>query len=49
MGAPVFVFLFFILFFLFRAVPRHMEIPRLGVESEPQLLAYTAVIAMPDP
>ena len=26
-----------------------MEVPRLGVESELQLLAYTTVTAMPDP
>ena len=25
-----------------------MEVPRLGVESEPQLLTYTAAPAMPD-
>ena len=29
--------------------PRHMEVPRLGVESELQLLAYTTATAMPDP
>ena len=29
--------------------PRHMEVPRLGVESELQPLAYTTAIAMPDP
>ena len=27
---------------------QHMEVPRLGVESEPQLLAYTTAIATPD-
>ena len=27
----------------------HMEVPRLGVESELQLLAYTTATAMPDP
>ena len=27
---------------------RHMEVPRLGVKSELQLLAYTTAIAMPD-
>ena len=26
-----------------------MEVPRLGVESELQLLAYTTATAMPDP
>ena len=29
--------------------PQHMEVPRLGVQSEPQLLAYTTATAMPDP
>ena len=28
---------------------RHMEVPRLGVESEPQLPVYTTATAMPDP
>ena len=32
-----------------RPSPRHMEIPRLGVESELQLPAYTTATAMPDP
>ena len=27
----------------------HMEVPRLGVESEMQLLAYATATAMPDP
>ena len=27
----------------------HVEVPRLGVESEPQLPAYTTATAMPDP
>ena len=27
----------------------HMEVPRLGVKLELQLLAYTTAIAMPDP
>ena len=26
-----------------------MEVPRLGIKSEPQLLAYTIATAMPDP
>ena len=38
-----------VLFLFFSAHLRHMEVPRLGVESELQLLAYTAAIAMPDP
>ena len=29
--------------------PQHMELPRLGVESELQLPAYTTVTATPDP
>ena len=29
--------------------PQHMEVPRLGVESELQLLAYTTATAMRDP
>ena len=33
----------------FRAHPRHVEVLRLGVESELQLLAYTTATAMPDP
>ena len=40
--------LFFGLFCLFRAVLWHMEVPRLGVESELQPLAYTTATAMPD-
>ena len=30
------------------AHPRHMEVPRLGVESEQQLQAYTTATATPD-
>ena len=33
---------------LFRATPQCMEVPRLGVESELQLPAYTTATAMPD-
>ena len=36
-----------IFFYLFRAVPQHMKVPRLGVESEVQLLDFTAATAMP--
>ena len=40
---------FFSFFFCFlRLYPRHMEIPRLGVESESQLLAYATATAMQD-
>ena len=40
----LFFFLFFILLYLW-----HMEVPRLGVESELQLPAFTTATAMPDP
>ena len=41
-------FLSFLFFFFFLWLhPQHMEIPRLGVELELQLLAYTTAIAMP--
>ena len=29
--------------------PQHMEVPRLGVESELQLLTYITATAMPEP
>ena len=35
----------FFFFFVLRLHPQHMEIPRLGVESELQLLVYTKAIA----
>ena len=37
---------FFFSFFLFRAALWHMEVPRLGVELELQLPAYTIATAM---
>ena len=41
---------FFSLSFVFLGPhPRHMEVPRLGVESELQLPAYATATAMPDP
>ena len=42
---------FFILFFFFflGPLPQHVEIPRIGVQSELQLLAYTTATAMPYP
>jgi len=48
------VFLFFVFCFLFFFVflgphPRHMEVPRLGVELELLLPAYARATAMPDP
>ena len=44
----VFVFLFCFVFFL-GLRPWHMEVPRLGVELELQLLAYTTDTATQDP
>ena len=42
--------LFFFVFFVFLGLhPWHMEVPRLGVELELQLPAYTTATAMPDP
>ena len=37
------------LFFLGGAHPWHMELPRLGVELELQLLVYTTAAATPEP
>ena len=39
---------FFFFFGLFRAAPRHMEVPRPGVESELWPLTYATAIAIPD-
>ena len=44
----LFIYLFIYVFFL-GPHPWHMEIPRLGVESELQLLAYATATAMQDP
>ena len=43
------VFLFLFLFYFLRPHLWHMEIPRLGAESELQLLAYTTATALPNP
>ena len=43
-----FLFLFFLFCFL-GLHPQHMVVPRLGVELERQLPAYTTATAMPDP
>ena len=44
-----FLFWFGFLFFRFLGLhPRHVEVPRLGVESELQLLAYTTATATLD-
>ena len=45
--AIFFLFLFIIFFFLWLHL-QHMEVPRLGVESELQLLAFTTATAMWD-
>ena len=41
-------FLFVCLFALFFPHLRHMEVPRLGVKSELQQLAYSTATATPD-
>ena len=43
----LFIYLQFFFFLLLGLYPRHMEVPRLGVQLELQLLAYTT--AVPDP
>ena len=40
--------LFFFFFFFLELPPQHMEVPRLEVQSELQLLAYARVTATPD-
>ena len=44
-----YVLLIFFFFFLFRATPAHMKIPRIRVILELQLPAYTTATAIPDP
>ena len=47
-----FYFYFFILFYFIAFLGPHlrrMEVPRVGIESEVQLLAYTTASAMQDP
>jgi len=44
---PVFFFFFFFCFL--GPCPRHTEVPKLAVESELQMPAYTTATAMPDP
>ena len=44
-----FFFLSFFLFVFLGLHSWHMEVPRLGVESEVQLLAYNVATAIPDP
>ena len=45
----VHVCVYFFLFFFLGPHPWHVEVPRLGVESELQLLAYATATATPDP
>ena len=47
----IFFFFFFavVVVFAFWPYPRHMKVPRLGVQSERQLPAYARATAMPDP
>ena len=42
------LFLFVFFFFFLEPHPQHMEVSRLGVETEPQLSAYTTDTATPD-
>ena len=42
-------YLIFFFFFFSGPHPWHMEVPRLGVDLEPQLPAYTIAMATPDP
>jgi len=44
---PHFIFIYLFIYFLGQH-PQHMEVPRLGAESELWLLAYTTATAMPD-
>ena len=43
------IFLFVLFLSFIGSHPRHMEVPRLGVELELWLLAYTTATATPDP
>ena len=45
----VHLFTYVYMYFLFRAAPTHMEVPRLEVKSELQLPAYVTAIATLDP
>ena len=55
MGTPecsfvvLIVFFFFFLFLFLGLNLWHIEVPRLGVQSEPYLLAYPTATTMPDP
>ena len=45
MSANIYIHQIFVIFFL-GPNPQHMEVPRLGVDSELQLPAYTTATAM---
>ena len=45
----IFCFFVFCFFVFFGPHPRHEEVPRLGVESKLQLLAYTTATTTQDP
>ena len=47
--SQLFLFCFVFVFVFLGLHQRHMEVPRLGVESEQQLPAYVIATAMPDP
>ena len=47
-GFYFFIFIFYFIFVFLRPHLWHMEVPRLGVESEPQLSAYTTAMATRD-
>ena len=46
---PLHPFIYLFIFVFLGLHLRHMDVPRLGVDSELQLLAYTTGTAMPDP
>ena len=43
------IIIIIIIIFLLGPHTQHMEVPRLGIKSELQLLVYTTAAAMPDP
>ena len=45
----IYIYIYILSFVFLGSHLGHMEIPRLGVQLEPQLLAYTTAIAMKDP
>ena len=48
-GTPIFYLFIYLFIFVFLGLYlRHMEVPRLGVKSELQLLAYTTATALWD-